>query len=207
MMDGVCINKILWVHLLSDYLKTIAMTLNTFWTIFLKIFGLYLIWQILTILPSFLSTLIYVGGQDKISLFTTLSGIAFATLFFIFIVRYCIFKTARVIEILHLEKGFAEEKVEVNIHRSSLLTIVVIISGGLMLADGLPLIVYDVFYYIQRSDSFVTFKDNRATPYLVSNLLKVIIGYFMVADSRLIVNFIERKRRKNTLIDSNNDAE
>ena len=68
-----------------------------------------------------------------------------------------------------------------------------------MIADGLPLFVYYVFYYIQRNDAFVKFVDNHSTPYLVSNFLKVFTGYFMVADNRLIVNFIERKRKKTTV--------
>ncbi|MFI5136563.1 MAG: hypothetical protein ACHQIM_01965 [Sphingobacteriales bacterium] len=172
------------------------MELKTFWKIFLKIFSLYLIWQTLVILPSFFSTLIFVGGQDKITMFTTVSAIVFIALFFIFIIRYCLFQTDRVIDKLHLEKGFPDEKLEINIHRSSLLSIAIIILGGLMLADGLPLLVYHAFYYIQRSDAFIKFQDNRATPYLVSNFLKVLFGYFMVADNRLIVNFIERKRKK-----------
>jgi hypothetical protein len=175
------------------------MTLKTFWTIFLKIFGIYLIWQVLIILPSFFSTLIFIGGEDKISLFTTLSAIIFIISFFVLIVRYSIFKTDRVIEKLHLEKGFPDEKLEINIHRSSLLTIATIVLGGLMIADGLPLLIYNTFYYIQRSDALIKFSDNRVTPYLVSNLLKVLLGYFMVSDSRLIVNFVERKRKKNVV--------
>jgi len=173
------------------------MTIRTFWTIFLKIFGLYLIWQTLTILPGFFSTLIFMNTQgDKASLFTTFAAIIFITCFFITILRYCIIKTDWIIEKLQLEKGFAEEKLEINIHRSSLLSIVIIVLGGLMLADGLPLLVYYGFQYIQHNNTYTKFMDNRSTPWLVTNFLKIVIGYFMVSDSRLIVNFIERKRRK-----------
>jgi len=172
------------------------MKLKTFWKIFLKIFSLYLIWQTLTILPSFFSTLIFVGGQDKISMFTTLSAIVFIALSFIFVIRYCLFQTDRVIKTLHLDKGFPDEKLEINIHRSSLLSIAIIVLGGLMIADGLPLLVYNCFAYTKYINDYKGFSENRITPYLVSNLLKVIIGYFMVADSRLIVNFIEHRRKK-----------
>jgi hypothetical protein len=177
------------------------MTINTFWKIFLKIFGLYLIWQVLIVLPSFFSTVIFIGGQDKSAMFTSFSAITFMVLFFIFVIRYSIFKPELTIEKLHLDKGFPDEKLEINIHRSSLLSIAIIVLGGLMFADGLPLLIYNVFYYIQRSDAFTKFSDNHATPYLVSNFLKVIIGYFMVADTRLIVNFIERKRKRTVNVD------
>jgi hypothetical protein len=175
------------------------MTLKIFWTIFLKIFGLYLIWQILIALPSLFSSIIVTGSQDKGSLFSVISASIFLALFFIAIVRYCLFQTERVIEKLHLDKGFTEEKIEVNIHRSSLLTIIIVILGGLMLADALPLLVYDLFLYFQHAEAYKGFTDNRESPYLVTNLLKVVIGYFMATESRLLVNFIERKRRKANL--------
>jgi len=168
------------------------MTPKTFWTIFLKIFGLYLIWQTLIILPSFFSTLIFMGNSgDKVSVFTTLFAIVFIACFFIAILRYCIFKTDWIIE-----EGLSEEKLEINIHRSSLLSIAIIVLGGVMLADGLPLLVYYCFQYIQHDNTYTKFIENRSTPWIVTNFLKILFGYFMVADSRLIVNFIERKRKK-----------
>ena len=170
---------------------------NTFFTFFLRIFGLYLIWQTLTLVPSVFSTLIYYGSTpDSSGAFSTVSAIVFIILFFIAILRYCIFKTDWIIEKLRLTKGLAEEKIDINLHRSSLLSIAIIVLGGLMLADGLPLLTFNIIEYIQANSTYQTFSQNRFSPYIVSNLLKVIIGYFMVADSRLVVNFIERRKRK-----------
>ncbi|MCR8558616.1 hypothetical protein KXD93_13250 [Mucilaginibacter sp. BJC16-A38] len=76
------------------------------------------------------------------------------------------------------------------------MTIAIIVLGGLMLVDSLPSLIFNGFEYIQNDTTYSKIRDNRATPYLVSNFLKVVVGYFMVADSRLVVNFIERKRRK-----------
>ncbi|MEP6614834.1 MAG: hypothetical protein ABJA76_23165, partial [Mucilaginibacter sp.] len=92
-------------------------------------------------------------------------------------------------------------KVEINIHRSSLLSIATIVIGGLMLADGLPLFVYHGFQYFENIGRDMTFASNRSSPWLITNFLKIAIGYFMVADSRLIVNFIERKRKKAQITD------
>lgn len=173
------------------------MTPDTFWKFFLKAFGLYLIWQTLTIIPSFFSTLMYVNSTpEKSDWLPTISAIVFIILFFIAVLRCCIFKSEWVIDKLSLTKGFANEKIDVNIHRSSLLSIAIIVLGGLILADGLPLSIFYIFDYIQHSNSYDSFSKNRYSPFVVSNLLKVLIGYFMIADSRLIVNFIERKRKK-----------
>jgi hypothetical protein len=178
-------------------LKIITMTIKTFWTIFLKIFGLYLSWQTLIILASLFPALFSIGNLDRVSMFTTFSYFIFLVLILIFVTRYCIFKTAWIIEKLHLERGFAEgERVEVNIHRSSLLNIAIIVLGGLILADALPMLVRDCFNYIQQDDAYTGFKKNHSSPYLIGSVLKTTIGYIMVANSRLIVNMIERKRRK-----------
>ena len=40
---------------------------------------------------------------------------------------------------------------------------------------------------------------NPASPYLVADIFKVGIGIFMLTDSKFIVNFVERKRRKAVL--------
>ena len=176
------------------------MTVKTFWTIFLKIFGLYLVWQIISFLPTFVSWINYLGSADAKSLLIAIIILCLILGFFILVARYSIFKTDWIIEKLKLEKGFADDRIEINIHRSSLLSIAIIVLGGLLLADGLPMFGYNVFTYIKYSNEY-QYKgiwDNRNTPALVSSLLKVLIGYFMVADSRLIVNFIERKRKKST---------
>jgi len=173
------------------------MTPDTFWKFFLKAFGLYLTWQTLIIIPSFFSALIYVNSTpDKSDWLPTISVTVLIILIFISVLRFCIFKSEWVIEKLSLTKGFADEKIDINIHRSSLLSIAIIVLGGLMLADGLPLLIFNIFDYIQHNSSYDSFSKNRYSPYIISNLVKVIIGYFMIADSRLIINFIERKRKK-----------
>ncbi|MEP6613688.1 MAG: hypothetical protein ABJA76_17425, partial [Mucilaginibacter sp.] len=92
------------------------MTPKTFWTFFLKIFGLYLIWQTLILLPSFFSTLVYMfRSDDKLSVFTALCAIVVIGCTFALIFRMCLFKTDYLIEKLCLDKGFEDEKVEINI--------------------------------------------------------------------------------------------
>jgi hypothetical protein len=176
-------------------LEVITMTLNTFWKIFLKVFALYLIWQLLLVLPTVFSSIVYLTRNDKMEMFTIFSGLLCTALVFIAIIRYCLFQSDRVIDKLRLTKGFTDEKLEINIHRSSLLTIIVIVLGCLMIANSLPLFIFNIFSYIQRSDNTMKFQDNPSTPYLVSDFLKVIIGYFIATESRLVVNFIERNRK------------
>lgn len=65
-----------------------------------------------------------------------------------------------------------------------------------MVADGLPFLAFNILNYVQADSTYNTFSQNRASPYIISNLLKIVIGYFMMADNRLIINFIERKSKE-----------
>lgn len=174
------------------------MTPKTFWTYFLRIFGLYLIWQSLIVLPGFISNLINIPKMDIATLFTTISGLVFILSFYVAVLRYCIFKTGYIIQKLNLADGYDEEKIELNIERSNLLTMAVIIIGGLMLADAIPLFFYYVFQYFQNQNNYSGFSDNHASPWLISNLLKGVVAYLMLTESRAIVNFIERKSGNTT---------
>jgi len=183
------------------------MTPKTFWILFLRIFGLYLIWQTLTLLPSLFSTLIYMfKANDGLSVFSTICAIVLIGCTFALVFRLCLFKTEMVIEKLHLARGFGEEKFDINIHRSSLLSIAIIVLGGLMLTEGLPLLAYHGFQYFQRDNTYNSFTSNLSSPWIVTNFLKVLFGYFMVTDSRLIVNFIERKRKKAKISEEETEA-
>ena len=125
------------------------MTIKTFWTIFLKIFGLYLIWQVISLLPSFISWIKFVSSDDSRAYPETIALLCLILGFFILVIRYSIFKTEWVINKLKLDEGFSDKNIEINIHRSSLLSIAIIVLGGLLLADGLPLFCYNVFTYIR----------------------------------------------------------
>jgi len=183
------------------------MTLKTFWSVLIKLIGLYLIWQLLILLPSIIS--IFAAARiygDGSSIIPDIILRTVHILVIIFIIRSCLFRTDDVIIKLRLMKGNEDERIEVNIHRSSLLKIAIIVLGGLLLADSTPFLGFQLISYFENTQVKLSFIENRASPYLVAELLKVIIGYFMVTDSRLIVNFIERKRKKAKISEKETEA-
>ena len=86
------------------------MTIRTFWTILIKILGICLVLDSVTVIPQFISTLFYTDPNDtgqgfvlSISLLVLTIGV------YLFILRLFVFKTAWLIDKLHLDKGFDEE--------------------------------------------------------------------------------------------------
>jgi hypothetical protein len=172
------------------------MTSRTLWTILLRISGLYVFFQFLNLLPNLFSSIIVVsehGGQDALNI-TTFYILISAT--YALIISSLIFKTDWLIDKLKLNKGITEEKLELNMHRSSILHIIVIVTGLFILIDSLPLLAKQIIAYFDLINVYRGLKNDPAAGWILYYLIKVFLGYFMVTCSRLIVNFIERKRKR-----------
>jgi len=176
------------------------MTPRSLFAIIIKIIGIYLligsfvtIPQMITAVLSFRAQVSYAGPGD---LFALAFFILITAAIYIGIMRYCLFKTEWLIDKLHLDKGFDEEKLEINIHRSTVLKIAVIVIGAVMVIDSLPALCKEVFVYSQMSAPNRGFNENPSSKYMIVDIVKLFIGFFLMTNSRLVVNFIERKRRE-----------
>ncbi len=173
------------------------MTLKTFWSVLIKLIGLYITWKILILLPSLIALIPFASnyGADPDRVILTCIFVLIGVAVIFLLALYCLFRTDGVIKTLRLVKGQEEERLDVNIHRSSLLTIALIVFGAYLLADTIPAFASQLISYFQVQQNVKFFKTPDA-PYIIGSLLKIILGYFMIADTQFIVNLIERKRRK-----------
>jgi hypothetical protein len=170
------------------------MTPRTLFTIVLKIIGVLFIKDILVTIPELVSVFFYLTKAD-----TAIEGIWTAASAIVIITIYCcvaylfIFKTDIISEKLKLANGFDQESIPVNIHRSTVLSISVIVIGGLLIADQVPQLCRQLYLY---------FKEKRMTrgqtdpdiSYSVLAASKILVGLLLILNQRIIVNFVERKR-------------
>jgi len=187
---------------------------RTLWTILLKIIGMYIFLQLLYVLPQSLTTFTYMSKvydalhltEQRNSLYF---GIIAQSLFLISIYLLMtiafVFRTDWLINALRLNKGITEEKLELNIHRSTVLQIAIIVTGGLLLVDSLPLLLTGLFDHYLEINVYSGFKNYSKGGLIVLQLIKVLISFFMVSSSRLIINFIERKRKRKVQVESMQD--
>jgi hypothetical protein len=176
------------------------MTPRSFWAILIKILGLYIILESLASVPNFLGSVYYVFsttfGQDN-------SGFLFLTLYYIVVIcvygllfYYCLFKTDWIIDKLKLDKGFEDERFEFNIHRSTVLKIIIMVTGGVLLVDSVPMLCRQILSYIQERNKYISPVSHPATGYIIIYSVKIFIGYFMLTCSRMMINFMEARRKK-----------
>lgn len=148
------------------------------------------------VIPQFFSTLFFVGTNSTESQGKQLVAIGLILLtvvLFLAIMYICLFKTDALINVLHLDKNFTEEKFELNIHRSTVLSIAVLVVGGIVLIDSIPNLCRYIFTAVQQKSIGII--DNPDGKWIVFYAAKALIGLFMLAKSRFIVNFIDHQRR------------
>ena len=169
-------------------------------TIILKIFGIYLIKDVIISVPpvlyNFYSILQLDADVAVFSLFIAILTLAF----YCWLVYLLIFKTNWVISKLQLTSNVSDEPLLVNLHRSSIYTIAIIVSGIVILVFAIPQFVREFYVWYE-------FIDSREGKYgdvyfdfspLLKSIAEVIIGLLFLGNQRTIVNFIEARRREST---------
>ena len=170
------------------------MTPKSLFNIILKIIGIFFIKEALLILPSFVSAILSIRSTtDTGEILFDLILYLGVLLVYGAISYYLIFKTEWIIQKLKLENGFDESEFSLNIHRSTILRITVMVIGGLILADEIPNFCRQLYsYYMQKT---MTHGLHPTIAFLVLSVTKIIIGALLIAEQRKIVNFIEYKQR------------
>ena len=132
------------------------MTIRTFWTIFIKILGLWLVFDSVTVIFQFFSAIFTTNpAYPEDNNYATMAVFILAMGVYAFILWLFVFKTAWLINKLHLEKGFlGEENIGLDIHRSTVLKIAIIVIGGIMLVDSLPPLCKQTFVFYQQKNIF-----------------------------------------------------
>lgn len=173
------------------------MTIRTFWAILLKILGLSLVVKGVYVILNLIMTLsvMYDRSETKgMELIWSGISISGVVLVYAFILWLFVFKTSWLIRILRLEKGFDEERIDLNIQLSTILTIAVIVIGGIMIIDSLPQLCQQVFMFFQQKSIL---KESPATGLIILHGTKLVLGYLLMTNSRAIVKFINKRSSEN----------
>jgi hypothetical protein len=162
--------------------------------IILKILGIFFIRDILETIPTLLSVSLYLTKPDVSGAVFTLIATVLMLAVYILISYYLVFRTNFIIDRLKLDQGFDQDTIPLNVHRSTILCIAIIVIGGLMVVDEIPNLCRQLFAYFQERR--MTYGQTHASlSYSVLAATKIIIGLLLIGNQRQIVNFIETKRR------------
>ena len=165
------------------------MKVRTFWLILLKIIGFFLVLKgVNVIIYSFATFSIINSGDDSTIIWVILS-IILTVIVYLFILWLFVFKTTWLIDKLRLEKGFEEEKIEINVSLSNIISIAIIVIGGIMLIESLPQLCKQIFTFFQMKSIL---KENQTIGWIILYFLQASLGYLLMTNSKRITTFINR---------------
>ena len=98
-----------------------------------------------------------------------------------------------------MDKNFSEEKFETNIHHSTIIKLAIIFIGGYLIINYFVPLILELYTFIQNKtqDENFYYDGLPSSKYinLIHNTIMVLIGYFMLGNSKRISNFLEYKRK------------
>jgi hypothetical protein len=169
------------------------MTIKTFWTIFLKILGLWLLTEALPVLNQLvlsLSRRYYT--QDTEFIYEAVLIALVVIVIYGFILWLFLLKTAWLIHVLKLDKGFTEEKIELTVSHATVLSIATIVIGGLMFIDSFPQLCRDAFSLFQAR---TIFRESPDSMWVIFHLVQTVIAYLLMTNSHVVVKLLNRKKQ------------
>lgn len=166
------------------------MLIKTFWKILIKIIGLWILFGCISLIPQFFSTLSFTNGFLNVKSLIPIWLMLFASILaYAFVIRLFLFKTDWIIEKLKLEKNFTEERIDIKISSTEILTISIIIIGGLIIVESLPLFFSRLIDFFQQKSQL---KEYHETSWLVYYFVKLIIGYLLVTNGKKLAKYLAK---------------
>lgn len=169
------------------------MTPKSFFTIILKIFGLFFLRDLINSFPQLFSTLIYFLKEDALS--AGLSTIFFSLVIMIFYGVICwhlLFKTAYILNLLKLENEIEEDSFSISISQKSIILIALIVLGGIIITNEIPTFCRMLFSHIEIARQMIGPLENDFSLIIFSGI-KIIIGLLLIGERERIANFIGKK--------------
>ncbi|GHT31762.1 hypothetical protein FACS189434_02100 [Bacteroidia bacterium] len=160
------------------------MNIRTFWITALKVLGIYFCYIELTLLSTISSFIL-------IDIWLGIAILLFWIILGILNIYFLLFKTPLVVDKLQLDKGYTEEKIELKGKKSAVLSIAVIVFGGLILIDAIPAIINQISLFLRSKQMFVEY---TGVGWLAYHFAKLIIGYLLLTKSNSVVKFILKKQ-------------
>ncbi|KQB42380.1 hypothetical protein RC62_3386 [Flavobacterium aquidurense] len=112
-------------------------------------------------------------------------------LIFYLISRFFLFKANWIIDKFRLDKGFENDTIELNSSQNKIISIAVIMIGGFMFIQNIPIIFKEFFVFFQQK---ILFKDYSKSGWIIFYFFKIIMGYLLMMNSFRIARFIDKQK-------------
>lgn len=168
------------------------MTPKTLFTIIIKIFGLWMTFSILEIIPQVLATLPMFIANGGININSSLIIMILIPVFYILIIWLLLFKSELIITYLSLDKHFEQDQLHFQFTAAEILRVVILIIGGLLILEAIPKLIEQGLNYVQKdaSQSYLPYSGYSELRILIS---KMFLGLILIYFNRSLCQLISKK--------------
>jgi hypothetical protein len=167
------------------------MSPKSLFTIIIKVLGLLLIFGLLELVPNILGLVPLLIAADLDSQLTAVIFSGMVLFIYFFLIYISLFKTAYIIEKLSLDKHFDTEIIEFNIDPATVLRISIIVLGGVILINAVPVLFKDIVNYLRQMQLSNLYGQPSFQTMVISGS-KLLIGYLLMDHSNRISSWITR---------------
>lgn len=115
--------------------------------------------------------------------------------FYIFVTYQLFFRINNLLDKLKLDRGFTQDEFLLEIPKSSILPIALIVVGGLILTNEIPNLCKALYQYIQQK-SIQRYTENKPDlSYAIMTGAKIILGLLILGERKRIVEFVEERQK------------
>ena len=177
------------------------MTKRDFFRIIIKLFGLYsATLAIFSLLPTYIGYAI--NEFDLITVFLAIGSLIIIVLLLIAL----IFGADKIINVLKLDKGYDEERIDFgNLKEINILKLAIIIMGGFLIIDNFPVFLNHCILHLKDQVSrngndgmlnAFTYEQVNYFQFAIS-AISILIGYLMITNYTNIAKWLSKTDKKN----------
>jgi len=170
------------------------MTPRTLFNILLKALGILVIRDIIALLPDLFSAGAYLWSGETSPALLNLFVVIPSLLAYCVLAYYLMLRSDWIMDKFNIDKGFEDDTIELNMHRSTVLSISIIVLGGLIVVDEAPRLTRILLNYLEGSRFPDQYQPSLANVF--ASVFKIIIGLVLLLAQRTIVNAIELQRKR-----------
>jgi len=165
------------------------MTKRDFFIVIIKLFGLYaLVTSAFTILPSTTTLLTSVD-------FTSIVILCLILVVLVGLFVFLVFKSDKIVDLLKLDKGFDEDRIDFgNIDSTLIIKLATILIGGTIFLNNLSTFIHALVLAFKSEATGIEF-DYRTKYNLVVNGINILIGYLLLTNYKLVAKFLTKNEQ------------
>lgn len=175
------------------------MSVKLLFNLILKIIGILFVKDLVVSFPNLFAVVFDLGRGDVSGAFVTLAMTALTFGIYGAMIYYFLFKADYLIAKFKLTDSTTPEEIPLNVHRSTVISIALMIVALLLITQAIPLVVRGLFnwyMYRQQTKGFMNVREPFDYSMLVVYASEIVIGLLIIGQLRSIVSFIELKQRK-----------